>query len=384
MNTKVRMIILATIVFGLMPFYGASAQVLNNTCAGVTVEIKSNSPVLSGQVFPPEIAEVSAIAASASEKCVVVRWSTDAPATSQVVYTPVSEFTGIDATAPRLGLKYASVQNNSGDVVHTAIIRGIELGEKYMFYVVSKANPTATPAVSGPYLVTIKQKPAKKEQQTQKTTPSYTGYTGKTQKALSSPVSKPSPVVNDNFANKVSKTESPDEGQGKKEGVVATEQTKAQEKTDKELAKVPSVLNALKDVQNVQEEKAQDSKLKTEDEKGEGDEGESAFLKSVWKLSFLLPALATVLFIWFLQKVILPYLNIVVEKPKVFWLFAMAVFAVAFALLSYFRISLVLVALFLILLGWHLLSEVTEEAKKQEEENKEGVNDSDAGFTKIA
>ncbi len=381
MKTKVRMIILATIVFGLLPFYSASAEVLNNTCAGVKVEIKSSSPVLSGQVFPPEIAEVSAIAASAPEKCVVIRWATDAPATSQVVYTPVSEFTGIDATAPRLGLKYASVQNNSGDVVHTAIIRGIELGEKYMFYVVSRANPTATPAVSGPYLVTIKQKQSEKAQQAQKTTPNYIG---KTQKAVSSPVSKPYPVVNGNFTNKVPKTENSDKGQDKAEEVVATEQSKAQEKTDKELAKVPSVLNALKDAQNVQEEKVQDSKLKTEDEKSEGDEGESAFLKSVWKLSFLLPALATILFIWFLQKVILPYLNIVVEKPKVFWLFAMAVFAVAFALLSYFRISLVLVALFLILLGWHLLSEVTEEVKKQEEEREEDINDSDTGFTKIA
>ncbi len=355
-------------------------------CGDAQVEIKSFGAGLMYQPRPIAIAGEHLSVVNISEGCAVVSWVTDIPATSQVVFTEIGETVDMDATKKNLGFSKATAQNNSAYVVHNAILKDLTPGKTYIYRVVSRSHPSAVPSVGEAQIFVVPKEPV-----------------------LPGPISVApivqapiiAPVVVENTTSSVPSTIEKvititttdllyqDAGTGETATTTAA--------TSSELSNVPAAITAAANIGDMDESTGTsfwsrlkqafsffgggnvatevvktESQLATPAEQVANDEDVVIDASGlVARAGFLIPTLFILLFIFLIQQIALPMIGIIVERPLVFWMFSVIVVAIASGLLKYYKITLVMIAVFLALLAWYLLSEAEGEINEKVEKPKE-------------
>ncbi len=414
-NVTLALAIVATVLAA--PSAYASTSDVNNpteTCGTINVEIKSFGAGLMYQPRPIAIAGEHLTAIDIAGQCAVVSWVTDMPATSQVIFTEATETIDMDATVENLGFAQASTQNNSANVVHSAILKDLTPGKSYTYRVVSRSHPTAIPSVSQAYTMVMPKMP----------TPVVTTSTVPT--VVDTTATTSTPTVEHTTMPVVIYTEVPAATPSELPNSPTTVETAALEDTVvansmANLANVPAAITAATDVKDTPkstfwsrikqafsffkrsntvnntdsvqemaqespsaegaqesvtidtvEEVEQPTNTKATDESVKTTDDTTVINPSsfVARAGFLIPTLFILLFIFLIQQIALPMLGVIVERPLVFWMFSVILVAIASGLLKYYKLTLVMIAIFLGLLAWYLLNEATDEvneAKKVEE-----------------
>ncbi len=371
MNKLLRNLSLASFIVAILlvaPVANADTNTnIVEQCGNVQVEIKGFGAGLMYQPRPIAIAGERLSAVNISEGCAVVSWVTDMPATSQVIFAEADEVINMDATKENLGFVKATPQNNSAYVVHNAILKGLTPGKAYIYRVVSRSHPSAIPSVSEPYILIV---------------PEAITLPGPISVA---PIAWVPPSTTSTTVPAVVEVESTTTittdllYQDSTEEVAATSAT-----TSSILNNVPAAITAAVDIDKGAKKDGGGSfwlRLKqafsffggssvaTESQLAAAPTEETVSKEGtvidasglVARAGFLIPTLFILLFIFLIQQIALPMIGIIVERPLVFWMFSVIVVAIAAGLLKYYKITLVMIAVFLALLAWYLLSEAEGE-----------------------
>lgn len=345
-------------------------------CGNTEVEIKAFGAGLMYQPRPVAIAGERLSAVNINEKCAVVSWITDIPATSQVIFSKADEEINLDATKDMLGYTNATPQNNSAYVVHNAILKDLTPGDTYVYRVVSRSFPTAIPTVSQAYTIVIpKNITLPGSVSTAPLAHVLTPIVAEVSTTVPQVRYTTVPVVEDQV---VSVTDNLLYGETQKD----TERLLAEAATssDSVLANVPAAITAAKSLQDTDSDENSSfwTRLKqafsffggasvakevaqttaTEEATEATNIDASSFIA---RTGFLIPTLFILLFVFLIQQIALPMLGIIVERPIIFWMFSVIVAAIAAGLLKSYKITLAMIAVFLGLLAWYLLREVNNE-----------------------
>lgn len=322
-------------------------------CGDIQVEIKGFGAGLMYQPRPVAIAGEHINRVNTQEKCAVVSWATDIPATSQVIFAEAGETINMDATEENLGFPEATTQNNSAYVAHNAVLHNLTPGKAYNYRVVSRSHPNAVPSVSEVYTLVVPETitlpgPFVVPPLVQQPQPAQVPVVAESTTTHAPPVKYTTkPIVEEKVITITTDLLYGD-----------TEETATVTPTKSDLNAVPAAITAVTDLEDVDSEGSFWTRLK----QAFSFFGASSIAKdAVARAGFLIPTLFILLFIFLVQQIALPMLGIIVERPLVFWMFSVIVVAIAGGLLQYYKITLVMIAVFLALLAWYLLSEVGEE-----------------------
>mgnify|MGYP001165025387 CR=1 FL=1 len=153
---RVLYLLLFTIAVFATPQFASASIVQSCGTTSVSIATRGTGMIMG---FDPLVASESRLD-YLGEGCAVISWTTSAPAASAVLFTELAnEPVTIDLDAPNYGYSDASLQNNAGEVAHTAIIDGLEPGKAYAYRLVSRAHPTALPVISEARVLVAKREP---------------------------------------------------------------------------------------------------------------------------------------------------------------------------------------------------------------------------------
>jgi len=257
---------------------------------------------------------------SATQGCAVVEWETSTPAATLVIFANLSdEPVSIDLEDENFGYPYASTQNNAGIAEHAAVLSGLEPGKAYSYRTVTRSHPSAPPQISDPQVLIAG--------------PAF---------IVAVPVVVPSEPTAPKFdAEKFPIIPSTE---------VEVETPVVEEKMEE---KVPAAVTAVsKAFGGITREGALFKRIKSffvfEN---------AGFLESD---RYIVPVLLFLGLIFILQKFILPAFNVSLRNPLLYWLFGSIVLAVVSATFMFYYVTLISITLFLAVLAWYLLENVSE------------------------
>lgn len=72
---------------------------------------------------------------------ITIRWETNKPATSQVIYGLAEKNYVLDLNLPNFGYDFATEENLTKIINHEVVLSGLEIGKTYKYRVVSRASP---------------------------------------------------------------------------------------------------------------------------------------------------------------------------------------------------------------------------------------------------
>lgn len=319
-------------LFALTFAQTADANTLER-CGNIEVEVRGHSAGLIYQPTPVVIAGTNIKSINRAESCAVVSWSTNTPATSQVLFAEVGDGVNMDATKENIGFEMYTTQNNSASVNHVAVINGLEVGKTYIYRVVSRSHSAAMPTVSAEYMLVMQEPVAVPSVATTYTAPVYT-YTP--------PV--PTTYTSSTNSNTVVTSQATEQVE-----VIATNTPNiVVDDEENNLEMVPAAITSVSTSFFDRLKKAFSFNVNFD-------------LAS--RLGFLIPTLFILAFLYLLQRVVLPMIGIIVERPVLFWMFSLVVLGAASALMKYYQITLAMAAVFLAILAWYLFNKAGEEVK---------------------
>lgn len=356
----------AAIAFGvvslllLLPSGAAQAAGTNTveTCGAVQSEIYGYGAGMMHQTDPMTTSNVRITQFSSQEHCAAIQWDTSMPAATKVIYAKVGEAPlNVDSTAePHFWYPHGTTQNNSGMGFHTAILTDLEPGERYSYRIVNRSHPSAIPQISGemfftmptvqqrvavvpPITLTVTTSPSTPKTTTQappapNTPPASGGATESTAKVAVEPTVAPSEPA------AVAANEAPD---------VIAAATAATSALGSGVLGESTFLERMKRAFSFGRTDATRLDLTP---------GLGLFAKD----KYIVPSLFFLLLLYLLQQLLLPALGVQVDRPLVFWMFGVIALAVLAALLGFFYITLVMLAIFLVLLAWYLLQSAGDDS----------------------
>ena len=465
MKTFKKLFLVSTFLLLLFTSSAADASTIQS-CGDVDVEIKGFGAGLMYQPRTIQIANQHLSVVSTSEKCAVVEWSTDIPATSQIVFNDFGENGSIHALnseKENFGYLHASPQNNSAYVYHRAILPNLEAGKAYAYRVVSRDYPGGTPSVSEERVLIIPAVTTVAVVPDDNTPAPVVSESNTTIAGTVNYITKP---VVETVSYEITKTivvedEEPAVDEDEDFSALATTTLASSDtatttnsdsqiisnaihaSSSKNLASVPSALNAVAntvdtnnesssmfwerlkrafpfffgvggadgkedDVEKTNEvespsvvsptvgldedklspiakvknifngDNAEDSKEKLQEpaaaeelvkaerekEKATTTIDMASFLA---RTSFLVPTAFLLLFVFLMQQIVLPMVGVIVERPIIFCMFSVILFAIAAGILGFYQVTLVMIALFLGLLAYYLLKTASDEVASSDD-----------------
>ncbi len=344
-------IVIASTLFLLaFTFTSSTASADMQRCGDTEVDIKGNSAGLIYHPTPILITDQNLNSINTEEGCAVVSWSTDTLATSQVVFAEIDAEVSINITEENLGFTNSTIQNNAANTEHTAIIDGLEAGKTYVYRVLSRSHPASMPTVSDSYTLTASGTFTPVLSVWQESVQDYT-YAPPIQPVISSviPIIVPQtlsvPVVNEEYVPISTKV---------------TESTIENAPTSSDVSILPAAINS---VSNIIDFDIDSGALASWASSFTSRIKQAFFLKSdfISRVGFIVPTIFLLLAVWLLQKVFLPMIGMVIKRKILFWILSLSVLVAATALLKYYKITLIIVALLLTLTAWHLFKQVDKQ-----------------------
>lgn len=333
---------LVTILFAFAPS-SVSADTLpfgvleRQTCGTYTVDIQGYGAGMMHNSNPIEITERRVSYISATDSCAVIQWESSTPAATQVLFTelttePVTISTDID---PKFGYPNASTQNNAGNSQHTAILTGLEAGKAYSYRLVTRSHPSALPTISDPHVLIAG--------------PSVYIAPPTTTDAIKipAPTTEKLPTVPKVAAvsEKPSKTITPEEGSD--ETVVPAAITAVNEALGAK-SKEGTLFKSLKEfLLGIKPDMSRFSL--------------SSSIGLFEKDRYIMPTLLFFGILFLLQHFVLPAFSVSLKNPLLYWLVGSVVLAVLSSVFMLYYVTLLAIALFLGILAWYLLQNISED-----------------------
>tara|TARA_B100000745_G_scaffold187366_2_gene122895 strand:- start:47453 stop:48592 length:1140 start_codon:yes stop_codon:yes gene_type:complete len=294
-------------------------------------------------------AQVSFI--SSTENCAVVQWESDAPAASQVLFSELSsEPVTIVVSEENFGYPHATVQNNAGNSLHTAILTGLEPGKAYTYRLVTRSHPTAMPTISDPQVFIAGPSVASLASMT----PSISGTPTPTRSvpapAFDSEKFPLAPAVTSPAAKFIDQEAPPTEEETRRD--IDTTST------------VPAAVTAAEEALDSSRERDLWTGLQAFFAKLIPDRDRLRLSSSIGlfeKDRYIIPTLFFLGLLFLLQHLVLPALGMTLRNSTLYWLFGTIVLAIISAVFMFYYITLVAIGLFLGLLAWYLLKSIPED-----------------------
>ena len=276
-------------VLTLVVFVAPTASADIEKCGDVVIDVKGNSAGLIYQPTPVKIAGVQVSTINTSENCAVISWTTNTPATSQIVFAEAGEDVSINATEENFGFPKATTQNNDALVQHKAIIKNLETGKTYTYRVVSRSHPSAVATVDeARTLVIFNSNLPLKITAVPVTTPILITVTSNTHTDINT-------HTDNHIGNNVNSTPS-----------MTNKQTSVQDTDQTTIADVPAAITAITDIDT-------STPLLSSSLFARLKQTFSFDFNLSNKLGFLLPTFVILFAVYLLQQAILPMLGITVD-----------------------------------------------------------------------
>ncbi|QSH39547.1 hypothetical protein JXR01_00860 [Candidatus Kaiserbacteria bacterium] len=312
------------------------------TCDSFSVDIHGYGAGMMHNANPMEISGQRVTHISATENCAVVEWQSSTPAATQVLFAelgdePVPIDTSID---PDFGYPHASTQNNAGIANHVAILTGLEAGKAYSYRVVTRSHPSALPTISDPQVLIAGP------------------YTVPVAPIVpTTPIVTPTPTFDaEKFPITPTATVKP---------VAVTPVTEIKEIEDDKDVTVPAAITAASNA------------FGATSREGSLWETITGFFNritpDVSRLSlssniglfekdrYIVPTLFFLVVLFLIQHLILPAFSISLKNPLLYWLVGSVVLAVLSSVFMLYYVTLIAIALFLGILAWYLLQNISDE-----------------------
>lgn len=346
------------------------------SCAGYTVDIKSNSPGLLYGINSMSIDTPQVIAMDTKNACAVVAWNTSAISTSQVIYNKgVGNATLqiIDGNERNFwGYPYGTAQNNDPQKYHIMIINNLQKGQMYSLRAVSRVLPNALPTVSEP--LTFKFENARvlpinnREITVFITLSKPSDNTASKVKSTDKYDYEKFPVTNPVKIDKTA-TKSKETPIDKTAGETDTAINNALEEnldvaTDTPLVDVIGAANAVDTLQPLWNKFV--NKIK---KIFNNDENNLGYLRII--LSILIPTFVIVGLLYIVQIYIAKQIKFIEDRGVLYWMGGFVVLSVVFAILKLNALALIFLALFLISLAWYLFSSAMDDMDLEEDKDTE-------------
>lgn len=303
------------------------------TCGDFSVDIQAYGAGMMHNTNPIEISNRRVSHIGATENCAVVQWDSTTPAATQVIFTElVNEPVTVRIEEPNFGYPYATVQNNAGIANHTAILTELEAGKAYAYRLVTRSHPSALPTISDPQVL------------------------------IAGPAVVTTPIV----VNPVVVTPKPT-FDAEKFPVVPTQIENKEEQTTTEDTTnvVPSALTAAEDAFGVNSREGSIWPKITGFFVRLVPNGERFSLHSSIGLfekdRYIVPAIFLLVVLFLIQQLVLPAFNVSLKNPLLYWLVGSVVLAVLSSVFMLYYITLLAIALFLGILAWYLLQNISED-----------------------
>ncbi|MAJ97082.1 MAG: hypothetical protein CMI56_00520 [Parcubacteria group bacterium] len=312
-------------------------------CGSFSVDIYGYGAGMMQNTNPIEVTDQRVTYISATENCAVVQWESSNPAATQVIFAelgdePIAIDTSID---PNFGYPQASTQNNAGIAQHTAILTGLEAGKAYSYRVVTRAHPSALPTISDPQVFIAGPYTTPTAQTVPTTSPTAPIPSFDTQKPPVTPTVTTKPVT------------------------VAPSVIETEKKEDEEEVTVPAAITAAAAaLGTTSQEGALWQAIKGFFNRITPDINRLSLSSNIGlfeKDRYIIPTLLFLAILFLIQHLVLPTLSISLKNPLLYWLVGSIVLAVLSSVFMLYYITLVSIALFLGILAWYLLKNISYE-----------------------
>lgn len=142
-------------LFAVLPQTAFADEVLpvgvleRQTCGSTSLDVYGYGAGLMQNNQPTVVTDAHISEVSVSQNCAVVRWNTEHPVATLVLFAEISaEPIGIKLGAENFGYPYATMQNNAGVAAHVAVLEGLQPGVAYSYRIVTRSHPNALPQIS--------------------------------------------------------------------------------------------------------------------------------------------------------------------------------------------------------------------------------------------
>jgi len=323
------------------------------SCGSYNVSIMGYGAGMMQNPEPVKVTNARVSLINMSENCAVVQWESNTPAATQVLFTElVNEPVSIELSKENFGYSNATVQNNSGNSSHTAILTGLEPGKAYAYRLVTRSHPSAVPTISDPQVLIASPVVVLTLPQPVVTpTPPV---------VIAIPTTTSSPVSlfdSEKFPVAVTKPEGPVTS-------VPEELAPETEVTAEPEVEVPAAVTAAEDAFGNSRESHFWNSLKGFFSKLTPDSKRWSLSSNIGLFErdrYIVPTLFFLGLLFLLQQLVLPALGMTVKNPLLYWLLGAVALTVVSAVFMLYYVTLVGIALFLGLLAWYLIKSVPEE-----------------------